>query len=73
MHSSFSFQNPFVPDVIREIAKSDVTVTIVSSISIMMPDFINRLNKEELKDFITYLMAVEINPIRFIQRKSSNF
>lgn len=50
-------QNPFVPDVTRNIAKKDVLNTKYSRISIMMPGLINRLNEEELKDLIAYLMA----------------
>ena len=53
----FISQNPFAPDVIREIPKSDVLNTKYSYISIMYPGLINRLNEDELKDLIAYLMA----------------
>lgn len=53
----FISQNPFAPDVIREISKPDVADTKYSYISVMYPGLINRLNEEELKDLIAYLMA----------------
>jgi len=53
----FISQNPFAPDVIREIPKKDVLNTKYSYISVMYPGLINRLNEDELKDLIAYLMA----------------
>ncbi len=50
-------QNPFSPEVIREIPKTDVASTKYSYISLMYPGLINRLNEEELKDLVAYLMA----------------
>jgi hypothetical protein len=50
-------QNPFAPDQIREVPKKEVVSTKVSPLSIMMPGMINRLNPEELKDLMAYLMA----------------
>ncbi len=50
-------QNPFAPDQLREISKKDVVSTKISNISIMMPGMINRLNEEELKDLMAYLMS----------------
>ena len=50
-------QNPFAPEQLREIQKKDVVSAKVSNISIMMPGMINRLNEEELKDLMAYLMA----------------
>jgi putative heme-binding domain-containing protein len=50
-------QNPFAPEVIREIPKSEVTSTKESDVSIMMPGMINRLNPEELKDLMAYLVS----------------
>jgi putative heme-binding domain-containing protein len=50
-------QNPFDPQTVREISKSDVTSTKLSKVSLMMPGLINRLNSEELKDLLAYLMA----------------
>jgi putative heme-binding domain-containing protein len=50
-------QNPFAPDVIREIPRNDVLDTKYSYISVMYPGLINRLNEEELKDLMAYLMA----------------
>ena len=50
-------QNPFAPEQLREIPKKEVASSKVSNISIMMPGMINRLNEEELKDLLAYLMA----------------
>ena len=50
-------QNPFAPDQIREVLKKDVVSTKVSPLSIMMPGMINRLNPEELKDLMAFLMS----------------
>lgn len=53
----FISQNPFTPEVLREIPRQDVVETKYSYISVMYPGLINRLNEEELKDLIAYLMA----------------
>lgn len=53
----FISQNPFAPDVVREIPKADVADTKYSYISTMYPGLINRLNEDEVKDLIAYLMA----------------
>jgi len=50
-------QNPYAPEYIREVPKSDVTETRISQVSVMPPGTINPLNEEELKDLIAYLMA----------------
>ena len=50
-------QNPFAPQIVREIPKKDVARTRVSEVSPMLPGMINRLNNEELKDLIAYLVA----------------
>ncbi len=50
-------QNPFTPDVLREVAKSDVAEKKYSYISVMYPGLINSLNEEELKDLLAFLMA----------------
>jgi hypothetical protein len=50
-------QNPFAPQTLREIPKKDVSSTKLSKVSLMMPGLINRLNNEELKDLLAYLMA----------------
>ena len=50
-------QNPYAPDYIREVPKSEVTETRVSQVSVMPPGTINALNEEELKNLIAYLMA----------------
>jgi putative heme-binding domain-containing protein len=50
-------QNPFAPDQLREVPKKEVVSVKISPLSIMMPGMINRLNEEELKDLLAYLMA----------------
>jgi putative heme-binding domain-containing protein len=50
-------QNPFDPQTIREIPKKDVKSKKLSDISVMMPGLINRLNEEELKDLMAYLIS----------------
>jgi putative heme-binding domain-containing protein len=50
-------QNPFDPQNLREIPKKQVTSKKLSEISIMMPGLINRLNEEELKDLMAYLIS----------------
>ncbi len=50
-------QNPFAPDMLREIPRKDVTSTKLSKVSLMLPGLINRLNEEELKDLVAYLVA----------------
>ena len=53
----FVSQNPFSPQTLREISKSDVTSTKHSTVSLMLPGLINRLNDEEIKDIIAYMVA----------------
>jgi putative heme-binding domain-containing protein len=50
-------QNPFDPQSIREIPKKEVSSKKLSEISVMMPGLINRLNEEELKDLMAYLIS----------------
>ena len=50
-------QNPFSPQTLREIPKSEVVSTKLSTISLMLPGLINRLNDEEIKDLIAYMVA----------------
>lgn len=50
-------QNPFAPEVIREIPVKDVLRTRVSDVSPMLPGLINRLNSDELRDLIAYLVS----------------
>ncbi|MDF2157492.1 c-type cytochrome [Algoriphagus sp. CAU 1675] len=50
-------QNPFSPDVIRTVPKSSVLITKNSDVSIMFPGLINRMNEEELKDLMAYLIS----------------
>ncbi len=50
-------QNPFAPNQLRKIAKSDVVSRKYSTVSIMPASLINSLNANELKDFIAYLKS----------------
>lgn len=50
-------QNPFDPNTLRKVPKSNVATVKDSKISIMMPGMINRLNAEELKDLMAYLIS----------------
>lgn len=50
-------QNPYAPDIIRRVPKDDVTGTKMSTVSLMPGGTINRLNDEELKDLLAYLIA----------------
>jgi len=50
-------QNPYAPDVIRSIPKSEVTGTKMSTVSLMPPGTINRLNDEEVKDLLAYMIS----------------
>lgn len=50
-------QNPFAPQILREISKEGVSRTGVSDVSIMPPGLINRLNEEEIKDLMAYLIS----------------
>ncbi len=50
-------QNPFAPQVTREVLKSDVSRTSTSTVSPMLPGLINRLNPEELKDLLAFLKS----------------
>ena len=50
-------QNPFAPDVIREVPKAEVSETKRATVSMMPPNLINPLNENELRDLIAYLMA----------------
>jgi len=50
-------QNPYAPDVIRSIPKSEVTGTKMSTVSLMPPGTINRLGPDEVKDLLAYLIS----------------
>jgi putative heme-binding domain-containing protein len=50
-------QNPFAPEMTREVLKRNVVKTRVSEISPMLPGMINGLNREELKDLMAYLKS----------------
>ena len=61
----FVSQNPFAPEVLREVPKADVAGTKYSYISTMYPGLINGMNEDEVKDLVAYLMAGgdENNPL----------
>jgi mono/diheme cytochrome c family protein len=42
---------------LRDIPKAEVARTELAGVSVMPPGTINRLNEEELKDLLAYLMA----------------
>ncbi|MEM9829228.1 MAG: heme-binding protein [Bacteroidota bacterium] len=63
-------QNPFAPDYIREVPKSEVVETTLSAVSVMPPGLINPLNEHELRDLIAYLMAGG-NPDHSIYQKGN--
>jgi putative heme-binding domain-containing protein len=50
-------QNPFAPNDIKTVSKSTVALKKNGDVSIMMPGLINRLNEEELKDLMAYLIS----------------
>jgi len=50
-------QNPFAPEMLREVPKSDVASKKLSDISIMPPGLINSMNPEDLKNLMAYLMS----------------
>jgi putative heme-binding domain-containing protein len=50
-------QNPFSPDILRTVPKNTVVLKKNSEVSIMYPGLINRLNEEELKDLMAYLVS----------------
>lgn len=51
------FQNPFAPQVTREILKSNVRSKQNSNVSLMYPWLINNMNEDEVKDLVAYLMS----------------
>lgn len=53
----FVSQNPFMPQSLREIPKADVVSTKLSKVSLMLPGLLGRLNDEEIKDLVAYLVA----------------
>jgi putative heme-binding domain-containing protein len=58
----YVIQNPFTPQVVREIPKSAVSRTSISDApSIMFPGLINPLNPKELKSLMAYLMSAPNN------------
>jgi putative heme-binding domain-containing protein len=50
-------QNPYAPEYLVEIKKSDILKKEYSKVSVMLPGLINSLNEEELKDLLAYLIA----------------
>jgi putative heme-binding domain-containing protein len=50
-------QNPFDPQQVRVILKTDVLRTAISPVSIMYPGLINGLNPSELRNLMAYLTS----------------
>ena len=50
-------QNPFAPEKLRKVKKSEVKRTTTSEVSVMPPGLINSLNPEELTDLLAYLKS----------------
>ncbi|MFT4735539.1 MAG: putative heme-binding domain-containing protein [Algoriphagus sp.] len=50
-------QNPYDPNTLVEIKKSDVKNQQYSKISMMLPGLVNSLNEEELKDLVAFVMS----------------
>lgn len=50
-------QNPFAPSDIKKVSKNTVSLKKNAEVSIMMPGLVNRLNEEELKDLMAYLIS----------------
>jgi putative heme-binding domain-containing protein len=50
-------QNPFATTETRELLKKDVAGTKTSTVSVMLPGLINRLNEDELRDLVAYLKS----------------
>lgn len=53
----FVSQNPFMPQSLREVPKAEVVSTKLSKVSLMLPGLLGRLNDEEIKDIVAYLVA----------------
>ncbi|MDT7830522.1 c-type cytochrome [Pricia sp. S334] len=50
-------QNPYAPELTRKIPKSEVIDQQMSTVSLMPPGLINRLNANEVRDLLAYLKA----------------
>jgi putative heme-binding domain-containing protein len=50
-------QNPFTPEVLKTVPKNDVVSTKHSTVSVMIPGLVNRLNENELKNLLAFLVA----------------
>jgi hypothetical protein len=50
-------QNPFTPQVTREILKTNIKSRSNATVSIMYPGLINPMNESEVKDLLAFLMA----------------
>lgn len=68
-------QNPFSPQMHRELQKKDVAGVKASQVSVMLPGLINRLNPDELRDLMAYLKSggnkedsMFVNPVKIGKR-----
>jgi putative heme-binding domain-containing protein len=50
-------QNPYAPQVLKQIPKKSVTASKIAEVSMMPPGTINVLNPAELKDLMAYLKS----------------
>jgi putative heme-binding domain-containing protein len=50
-------QNPYAPQVLKEIPKKSITNTKTAEVSMMPPGTINVINADELKDLMAYLRS----------------
>lgn len=50
-------QNPYAPQLLKELEKKDVIEVKTAKVSVMPPGTVNVLNEDELKDLIAYLMS----------------
>ena len=50
-------QNPYAPEIIRSVPKDEVIGKRMSTVSLMPSGTINRLNEEEVKNLLAYLIA----------------
>ena len=50
-------QNPFTPQAVREVLKTEVVSTKLSKVSLMLPGLLGRLNDEEIKDLIAFMVS----------------
>jgi putative heme-binding domain-containing protein len=50
-------QNPFTPEVLKTVPKDEVVSSKHSIVSVMIPGLVNRLNEDELRNLLAFLVA----------------